>query len=82
MEPIVDELEILTRIRCADGTPRELPDGVELTLYDLWSSVQSPVALTPERVRLVCFQVVHSRKMSAIPSATAILDRRCFRRSR
>jgi len=42
-EPIVDELEILARIRCAEGTPRELPDGVDLTLYDLWANVQRDV---------------------------------------
>jgi hypothetical protein len=42
-KPITDELEILARIRCAEGTPRELPDGIEVTLYDLWSSVQDDV---------------------------------------
>ena len=41
--PVVDELEILSRIRCKEGTPRELPEGVEATLYDLWSSVQDDV---------------------------------------
>jgi hypothetical protein len=40
---IVDELEILARIRCVEGTPRELPEGIELTLYDLWSKVQADV---------------------------------------
>lgn len=35
-QTISDELEILRGIRCADGTPRELPDGIGPTLYELW----------------------------------------------
>jgi hypothetical protein len=42
-KPITDELKILARIRCAEGTPRELPEGAEMTLYDLWSSVQDDI---------------------------------------
>ena len=41
--PVVDELEILARIRCDEGTPRELPERIEATLYDLWSSAQYDV---------------------------------------
>jgi hypothetical protein len=40
-DPIVDELEILGQIRCSEGTPRELPENIEPTLYYLWSRVQN-----------------------------------------
>ena len=42
-EPLTDELEILKRIRCEEGTPRELPDGMAPTLYDLWETAQSAI---------------------------------------
>jgi PLD-like domain/Helicase conserved C-terminal domain/SNF2-related domain len=42
-EPLRDELEILKRIRCRDGTPRELPEEVAPTLYELWNAAQGAV---------------------------------------
>lgn len=42
-EPITDELEILRRIRCEEGTPRELPNGIQPTLYELWESTQRAI---------------------------------------
>jgi len=42
-DAIVDELEILRLIRCRDGTPREVPDDVAPTLYDLWDTVQRAI---------------------------------------
>jgi hypothetical protein len=40
---LADELEILKAIRCAEGTPRQLPDDVTPTLYSLWESVQAAI---------------------------------------
>lgn len=48
-EPLMDELEILRRIRCRDGTPREVPDGATLTLYDLWAATQAAIVTEYER---------------------------------
>ena len=42
-EALADELEILKRIRCKEGTPRELPDDVPPKLYELWESVQASI---------------------------------------
>jgi hypothetical protein len=42
-EPLRDELEILQRIRCKPGTPRELPEGVGPTIYELWERTQHDV---------------------------------------
>jgi hypothetical protein len=42
-EPIADELEVLRRIRCADGTPREMPKEITLTLYELWDATQRAI---------------------------------------
>lgn len=42
-QALADELEILKRVRCHEGTPRELPDDVAPTLYDLWESAQGAV---------------------------------------
>jgi hypothetical protein len=42
-DPLRDELEMLRRIRCDDGTPRELPDAIAPTLYELWESVQAAI---------------------------------------
>ncbi|CAN5847527.1 helicase-related protein [soil metagenome] len=50
-EPLADELEILELIRCEEGTPRELPEDVAPTLYDLWDSVQRAI-LTEYEERL------------------------------
>ena len=41
--PVTDELEILDRIRCSPGEPRDMPDGFAPTLYDLWERVQRSV---------------------------------------
>jgi hypothetical protein len=41
--PIRDELEMLDRIRCAPGTPRQLPDGAAAMLYDLWARVSQEI---------------------------------------
>ena len=49
--PITDELEILQRIRCEAGTPRELPDGIAPTVYDLWQTAQSDVLRAAEAER-------------------------------
>jgi len=48
-EPLSDELEILQRIRCSPGTPRELPDGIAPTLYELWDRVQRGIVEEYER---------------------------------
>jgi hypothetical protein len=42
-QSVTDELEILRRIRCPDGTPRELPADISPTLYELWDAVQRSV---------------------------------------
>jgi hypothetical protein len=42
-EPLTDELEILKRIRCREGTSRELPEEIAPTLYDLWDSAQGAI---------------------------------------
>lgn len=42
-EPLRDELKILERIRCAEGTPRELPEGVAPRLYELWEETQRQI---------------------------------------
>jgi hypothetical protein len=42
-EPLRDELEILQRIRCKPGTPREMPEGVGPTIYELWERTQHDV---------------------------------------
>ncbi len=42
-EPITDELEILDRIRCKPGEPRDMPEGFAPTLYELWERVQRSV---------------------------------------
>lgn len=42
-EPVRDELEIIQRIRCKPGTPRELPEGIAPTLYDLWERTQGEI---------------------------------------
>jgi hypothetical protein len=55
-EPLSDELDLLRRIRCDDGTPREVPDEITPTLYELWESTQSSIVaeyeerLDPARV--------------------------------
>ena len=41
--PLADELEILRLIRCREGTPRELPDDLTPTLYDLWDAAQASI---------------------------------------
>ena len=38
-----DELEILRRVRCASGTPRELAGGSAEMFYDLWARVQTEI---------------------------------------
>ena len=48
-EPLSDELEILQRIRCKPGTPRELPDGIAPTIYELWAQVQRGIVDEYER---------------------------------
>ena len=48
-EPLSDELEILQRIRCKPGTPRELPDGIAPTIYELWERVQAGIIEEYER---------------------------------
>lgn len=40
---LTDELEILARIRCPEGTPRQLPTDIQPTLYDLWPTVQDDI---------------------------------------
>ena len=47
-EPLTDELEILKLIRCKEGTPRELPDDVAPTLYDVWESAQAAIRVEYE----------------------------------
>ena len=42
-ELLSDELEILRRVRCPRGTPREMPDDIAPTLYELWEGVQRQV---------------------------------------
>jgi hypothetical protein len=42
-EALTDELEILRRIRCNDGTPRELPDDAAESLYSLWERTQAAI---------------------------------------
>lgn len=49
--PLTDELEILQRIRCTAGTPRELPDGIAPTVYELWREVQTEVLRAAEAER-------------------------------
>jgi hypothetical protein len=42
-ELLFDELEVLKRIRCREGTPRELPESITPTLYDVWASAQAAI---------------------------------------
>jgi hypothetical protein len=49
--PVTDELDILQRIRCEAGMPREFPDDVAPTVYDLWRTVQSDVLRAAEAER-------------------------------
>jgi hypothetical protein len=48
-EPLTDELEILKLIRCREGTPRELPDDLTPTLYNLWESAQAAICAEYEQ---------------------------------
>jgi PLD-like domain/Helicase conserved C-terminal domain/SNF2-related domain len=41
-QALADELEILRRIRCAFGEPRDLPE-IASTLYELWDRVQGEI---------------------------------------
>jgi hypothetical protein len=62
-DPLSDELEMLRRIRCKDGTPRELPDGITPTLFDLWERVQTGVLADYEE------RLDPARQATRIPSS-------------
>jgi hypothetical protein len=40
-EVVADELTILKRLRCAHGTERDVPEGGDTTLYELWDRVRA-----------------------------------------
>jgi helicase-like protein len=49
--PLADELEILQRIRCGGGELRDLAEGIQPTLYELWERIQAGI-LTEYAARL------------------------------